>query len=97
MFEIAHLRNKITIDTVLQAPMVAEPLFPKLAPVFKAANDPRLTAFGRLIRRKTDRGLVAILDRRILTRSYGAVFLKSLPACPRLGELEEATAFLESL
>ena len=53
--------------------------------------------FGRLIRRKTDRGVVAILDRRILTRSYGAVFLKSLPACPRLGELEEATAFLESL
>jgi ATP-dependent DNA helicase DinG len=50
--------------------------------------------FGRLIRRKTDRGLVAILDKRVVTRGYGAVFLRSLPGCPRLNELEEAQAFL---
>jgi DNA polymerase-3 subunit epsilon/ATP-dependent DNA helicase DinG len=37
--------------------------------------------FGRLIRSKTDRGIVAVLDRRILTRSYGKAFLNSLPAC----------------
>jgi DNA polymerase-3 subunit epsilon/ATP-dependent DNA helicase DinG len=37
--------------------------------------------FGRLIRSKTDRGIVAVLDRRILTRSYGKTFLNSLPAC----------------
>jgi predicted DnaQ family exonuclease/DinG family helicase len=37
--------------------------------------------FGRLIRRKTDRGVVAVLDRRILSKSYGSAFLRSLPAC----------------
>jgi DNA polymerase-3 subunit epsilon/ATP-dependent DNA helicase DinG len=35
--------------------------------------------FGRLIRSKTDRGVVVILDRRITTKSYGQVFLDSLP------------------
>jgi DNA polymerase-3 subunit epsilon/ATP-dependent DNA helicase DinG len=37
--------------------------------------------FGRLIRRKTDRGVVAVLDRRIRSRGYGGVFLRSLPPC----------------
>ena len=37
--------------------------------------------FGRLIRSRTDRGVVVILDRRIQTKSYGRVFLESLPAC----------------
>jgi ATP-dependent DNA helicase DinG len=37
---------------------------------------------GRLIRSKTDRGLVSILDSRILTRKYGRVFLESIPRCP---------------
>ena len=37
--------------------------------------------FGRLIRRKTDRGVVAVLDRRIRSRSYGGAFLRSLPPC----------------
>ena len=35
--------------------------------------------FGRLIRTKTDRGVVAILDRRLLSRGYGKAFLRSLP------------------
>lgn len=35
--------------------------------------------FGRLIRSKTDRGVVVLLDRRILSKSYGRVFLESLP------------------
>ncbi len=35
--------------------------------------------FGRLIRRKTDRGVILVLDRRIVTRYYGKAFLKSLP------------------
>ena len=37
--------------------------------------------FGRLIRRKTDRGVVVVLDRRLRSRRYGAAFLRSLPAC----------------
>ncbi|MBI1318155.1 MAG: DEAD/DEAH box helicase [Candidatus Hydrogenedens sp.] len=35
--------------------------------------------FGRLIRRKSDIGAVVVLDRRIVTKYYGRVFLKSLP------------------
>jgi DNA polymerase-3 subunit epsilon/ATP-dependent DNA helicase DinG len=37
--------------------------------------------FGRLIRTQYDRGVVAILDRRILTKRYGRLFLESLPPC----------------
>jgi len=35
--------------------------------------------FGRLIRSRDDRGGVLILDSRVLTKSYGRIFLKSLP------------------
>ena len=37
--------------------------------------------FGRLIRTKTDRGIVVVLDSRILNKGYGQSFLDSLPAC----------------
>jgi len=37
--------------------------------------------FGRLIRRRTDRGVVVVLDRRILSKKYGSVFTESLPPC----------------
>ena len=40
--------------------------------------------FGRLIRTKTDRGVVVILDKRLLTKSYGPMFLNSLPECTRV-------------
>ena len=40
--------------------------------------------FGRLIRTKTDRGVVVVLDKRVLTKSYGPQFLNSLPACTRI-------------
>jgi ATP-dependent DNA helicase DinG len=42
--------------------------------------------FGRLIRTKSDRGIVVILDPRILTKAYGRTFLNSLPACQRIVE-----------
>lgn len=46
--------------------------------------------FGRLIRRRDDRGIVAILDGRVVTRSYGRVFLETLPAgLPRSSALEQ--------
>jgi ATP-dependent DNA helicase DinG len=35
--------------------------------------------FGRLIRRKSDRGVVVVLDPRIKEKSYGKLFLRSLP------------------
>jgi DNA polymerase-3 subunit epsilon/ATP-dependent DNA helicase DinG len=37
--------------------------------------------FGRLIRSQGDRGAVIVLDRRITTKSYGHLFLDSLPQC----------------
>lgn len=37
--------------------------------------------FGRLIRTQYDRGVVAILDRRVLTKRYGRSFIESLPPC----------------
>jgi ATP-dependent DNA helicase DinG len=42
--------------------------------------------FGRLIRTKSDRGIVVILDPRVLTKPYGRIFLNSLPDCPRIVE-----------
>ena len=37
--------------------------------------------FGRLIRNKRDTGMVVILDPRVRTKSYGRLFLASLPRC----------------
>ncbi len=37
---------------------------------------------GRLIRSSEDRGVLSILDPRLRTKSYGRMFLESLPACP---------------
>lgn len=55
--------------------------------------------FGRLIRTQFDHGVVAVLDRRILTKRYGRLFLDSLPTCTvkagPLGELpRSATRWL---
>jgi len=46
--------------------------------------------FGRLIRRRDDRGIVAILDGRIVTRGYGRMFLDTLPpGLPRSSAIEQ--------
>ena len=37
--------------------------------------------FGRLIRTEQDKGIVAVLDHRILSKSYGYMFINSLPKC----------------
>jgi DNA polymerase-3 subunit epsilon/ATP-dependent DNA helicase DinG len=37
--------------------------------------------FGRLIRTRSDRGVVAVFDRRLLSKSYGQAFVNSLPRC----------------
>ena len=37
--------------------------------------------FGRLIRSRTDRGVVAVFDKRIISKRYGRRFLESLPDC----------------
>ena len=37
---------------------------------------------GRLIRTKTDQGIIVALDNRILTKQYGQAFIDALPKCP---------------
>ncbi len=37
--------------------------------------------FGRLIRSRTDRGIVVILDSRVKSKRYGRLFLEALPEC----------------
>jgi ATP-dependent DNA helicase DinG len=50
--------------------------------------------FGRLIRHRGDRGIVALLDRRAAVKSYGKRVLGSLPAeCPRTDSLDAVRAF----
>jgi ATP-dependent DNA helicase DinG len=44
--------------------------------------------FGRLIRTQSDRGAVALLDRRIVTKPYGRAFLESLPPAKRVEDLD---------
>ena len=47
--------------------------------------------FGRRIRSTTDRGVISVLDSRILTKRYGKIFLKSQPEVDR-AKLEELRA-----
>ena len=51
--------------------------------------------FGRLIRSREDRGVVIILDRRIIDTNYGDLFLKSLPVQPHI--CNDSENLLESL
>ena len=50
--------------------------------------------FGRLIRTKHDKGVVAVLDPRINTKTYGKSFLNALPNCRRVYNISEVTEFL---
>ena len=46
--------------------------------------------FGRLVRTKSDRGVVVVTDPRLVTKNYGATFRKSIPASVHtVTELEE--------
>ena len=50
--------------------------------------------FGRLIRSRTDRGVLAILDNRIQRMSYGKIFLESLPAYATTRDLAAVERFM---
>jgi ATP-dependent DNA helicase DinG len=49
--------------------------------------------FGRLIRTRDDRGVVAILDSRLRSRAYGRRFVESLPPCPVVSDRSDVAAF----
>lgn len=51
--------------------------------------------FGRLIRTITDRGAVVILDPRVRTKRYGAMFLRSIPECRPAESFAALRSFFE--
>jgi ATP-dependent DNA helicase DinG len=50
---------------------------------------------GRLIRDKNDYGVLMICDPRLKTKSYGKIFLKSLPAMEQTNELGDVESFFD--
>jgi ATP-dependent DNA helicase DinG len=51
---------------------------------------------GRLIRSRTDAGVISILDPRLRTKSYGRSFLQSLPPCPVTTRIEDVRSIFAS-
>ncbi|MBL7131814.1 MAG: DEAD/DEAH box helicase [Candidatus Omnitrophica bacterium] len=49
--------------------------------------------FGRLVRTKSDRGVVAVLDPRINTKGYGKSFIRALPKCRCISDIDEINNF----
>jgi ATP-dependent DNA helicase DinG len=50
---------------------------------------------GRLIRSKSDRGVLSILDNRLSTKGYGKVFLASLPDYAMTDRIEDLVEFMK--
>jgi ATP-dependent DNA helicase DinG len=59
----------------------------------RAATELRQGA-GRLIRSKTDRGVIVLFDRRLATTGWGKKILRALPDCPRSDDMEDIRRFL---
>lgn len=53
-------------------------------------------AFGRLIRHRTDTGMVAILDPRLATKGYGKGIVRSLPEAPLVTGFDGVEVFFDS-
>lgn len=52
---------------------------------------------GRLIRSRSDKGLLAVLDKRMKTKSYGKTFFKTLPELTTVRKIEDVRLLLENL
>lgn len=53
--------------------------------------------FGRLIRGSRDRGIIAVLDARIMTRSYGKIFMQSIPECRNVFSIDELKSAMDQV
>jgi ATP-dependent DNA helicase DinG len=51
--------------------------------------------FGRLIRSTTDRGILAVLDNRLSTKSYGRLFMQSLPDYEVTNDIQDLVEFMQ--
>jgi len=51
---------------------------------------------GRLLRSRDDRGILAVLDPRLISKGYGKTFLSSLPPFPIVRDRDEASSFFRS-
>ncbi len=93
---IAKLPFAVPDDPIIEARMerLKNPFFefqvPQATLLFRQG-------FGRLIRTKTDRGAVAVLDSRIKTKNYGKWFLRSIPKCRITDDRGEFRKFFEGL
>ncbi len=93
---IAKLPFAVPDDPIIEARMerLKNPFFefqvPQATLLFRQG-------FGRLIRTKTDRGAVAVLDSRIMTKNYGKWFLRSIPKCRITDDRKEFRNFFEGL
>lgn len=98
---------RLVVIDKLPFPVPTEPVFAARAEQVKARGGsdfsglsvPIMTliltqAFGRLIRSKTDSGVVAILDSRLTSTPWGAKIARSLPPAPVVTDLKAAQAFL---
>jgi ATP-dependent DNA helicase DinG len=54
-----------------------------------------LQGLGRLLRHRTDRGVLSVLDPRIRTSAYGRRFLDSLPPAPVTYRLDDVARFFD--
>lgn len=92
--DVAGDALRLVIIVKLPFPVPSEPLLQARSEALKAAGkDPFMDdsvpqavvkfkqGFGRLMRRKSDRGCVLCLDQRLFTRGYGRLFMESLPDC----------------
>jgi ATP-dependent DNA helicase DinG len=83
-------------DPVLQARIEAlrsQGLNPFMQYQLPAAVIALKQGIGRLIRDAGDRGVLVVCDPRLRTRSYGRIFLGSLPEMPRTHSINEVEAF----
>jgi ATP-dependent DNA helicase DinG len=98
---------RLVVIDKLPFPVPSEPVFAARSDAIKRAggNDfselsiPAMSltliqGFGRLIRSRSDQGVVAILDSRLTGTGYGKKILGALPSSPRISTLSAASSFL---
>ncbi len=80
----------LVVITRLPFPVPSDPVFQARSELFESPFEQYAVpqailrfkqGFGRLIRSRTDRGVMVALDRRLRSRRYGDAFLRSLPEC----------------